>query len=55
MPYFIHWKIVPTPAVFRDAFHTDIPRLKGQIGRMTLLQLPNIDMVQVIKSKQSGT
>ena len=43
------------PSVFRDAFRTGIPRLKGQIGRMTLVPWPNIAIVQVMKSKQSGT
>ncbi len=42
------------PAVFRDAFRTGIPRLKGQIGRMTLVQWPNIAIVQVVKSKHTG-
>ncbi len=41
--------------VFRDAFRTGIPRLPGQIGRMVLVQWPNIAIVQVIKSKQAGT
>jgi len=41
--------------VFRDAFRTGIPRLAGQIGRMTLVQWPNMAIVQVIKSKQAGT
>lgn len=40
--------------VFRDAFRTGIPRLPGQIGRMTLVEWPNIAIVQVIKSKQTG-
>jgi hypothetical protein len=40
--------------VFRDAFRTGIPRLAGQTGRMTLVQWPNIAIVQVIKSKQVG-
>ncbi len=43
------------PTVFRDAFRTGIPRLKGQIGRMTLVEWPNIAIVQVIKFKQAGT
>jgi len=43
------------PNVFRDAFRTGIPRLAGQIGRMTLVEWPNIAIVQVVKSKQSGT
>jgi len=42
-------------SVFRDAFRTGMPRLAGQIGRMTLVPWPNIAIVQVIKSKQSGT
>lgn len=42
------------PTVFRDVFRTGIPRLKGQIGRMTLVQWPNIAIVQVMKSKPSG-
>jgi transposase-like protein len=41
--------------VLLDAFRTGIPRLSGQIGRMTLVRWPNIAMVQVIKSKQAGT
>jgi transposase-like protein len=40
--------------VFRDAFRTGIPRSKGQTGRMTLVEWPNIAIVQVIKSKQAG-
>jgi hypothetical protein len=43
------------PNVFRDAFRTGIPRLAGQIGRMVLVECPNIAIVQVVKSKQSGT
>jgi transposase-like protein len=43
------------PGVFRDEFRTGIPRLVGQIGRMTLVEWPNIAIVQVMKSKQSGT
>lgn len=43
------------PSVFRDAFRSGIPRLAGQIGRMTLVEWPNLAIVQVIKSKQSGT
>ncbi len=43
------------PNVFRDAFRTGIPRLAGQIGRMTLVEWPNIAIVQVVKSKSSGT
>jgi transposase-like protein len=43
------------PHVFRDAFRTGIPRLAGQIGRMTLVEWPNIAIVQVVKSKSSGT
>ena len=41
-------------SVFRDAFRTGIPRSKGQTGRMTLVEWPNIAIVQVIKSKQDG-
>jgi transposase-like protein len=41
--------------VLLDAFRTGIPRLPGQIGRMTLVRWPNIALVQVIKSKQAGT
>lgn len=41
-------------SVFRDAFRTGIPRSKGQTGRMTLVEWPNIAIVQVIKSKQAG-
>ena len=41
-------------SVFRDAFRTGIPRSKGQAGRMTLVEWPNIAIVQVIKSKQAG-
>jgi len=41
-------------SVFRDAFRTGIPRSKGQTGRMTLVEWPNIAIVQVIKSKQTG-
>ena len=43
------------PAIFRDALRTGIPRLPGQIGRMTLVPWPNIAIVQVIKSKPAGT
>jgi hypothetical protein len=43
------------PTVFRDAFRTGIPRLTGQIGRMTLVEWPNIGIVQVVKSKTAGT
>jgi hypothetical protein len=43
------------PNLFRDAFRTGIPRLAGQIGRMTLVEWPNSTMVQVVKSKSSGT
>lgn len=43
------------PNVFRDAFRTGIPRLVGQIGRMTLVEWPNIAIVQVVKSKIAGT
>jgi transposase-like protein len=43
------------PNVFRDAFRTGIPRLAGQIGRMTLVEWPNIAIVQVVKSKIVGT
>jgi len=43
------------PNVFRDAFRTGIPRLAGQIGRMNLVEWPNIAIVQVVKSKSSGT
>lgn len=43
------------PNVFRNAFRTGIPRLAGQIGRMTLVEWPNIAIVQVVKSKSSGT
>jgi hypothetical protein len=43
------------PSVFRDAFRTGIPRLKGQIGRMKLVQWPNIAIVQVMKSRSAGT
>lgn len=42
------------PNVFRDAFRTGIPRLAGQIGRMVLVEWPNIAIVQVVKSKSSG-
>ena len=41
-------------SVFRDAFRTGLPRSKGQTGRMTLVEWPNIAIVQVIKSKQAG-
>jgi hypothetical protein len=41
--------------VFRDAFRTGIPRLAGQIGRMTLVAWPNIGIVQVVKSKIART
>ena len=41
--------------VLLDAFRTGIPRLPGQIGRMTLVRWPNIALVQVIKSKRAGT
>lgn len=41
--------------VLLDAFRTGIPRLPGQIGRMTLVRWPNIALVQVIKSKQAGS
>jgi len=41
-------------SVFRDAFRTGLPRSKGQTGRMTLVEWPNITIVQVIKSKQAG-
>jgi len=41
-------------SVFRDAFRTGLPRSKGQTGRMTLVECPNITIVQVIKSKQAG-
>jgi len=41
-------------SVFRDAFRSGIPRSKGQTGRMTLIEWPNILIVQVIKSKQAG-
>lgn len=41
-------------SVFRDAFRTGIPRSAGQTGRMTLVEWPNIAIVQVIKSKQAG-
>jgi len=41
-------------SVFRNAFRTGIPRAKGQTGRMTLVEWPNIAIVQVIKSKQAG-
>jgi transposase-like protein len=40
--------------IFREAFRTGIPRLPGQIGRMTLVEWPNIAIVQVIKSKSAG-
>jgi transposase-like protein len=43
------------PNVFRNAFRTGIPRLAGQIGQMILVEWPNIAIVQVVKSKQSGT
>jgi transposase-like protein len=43
------------PNVFRDAFRTGIRRLAGQIGRMTLVEWPNIAIVQVVKSKAAGT
>jgi transposase-like protein len=39
--------------VFRDAFRTGIPRMKGQIGRMTLVEWSNIAIVQVMKSRRS--
>lgn len=42
-------------SVLLDTFRTGIPRLPGQIGRMTLVRWPNIALVQVIKSKQAGT
>lgn len=41
-------------SVFRNAFRTGIPRAAGQTGRMTLVEWPNIAIVQVIKSKQEG-
>jgi len=41
-------------SVFRDAFRSGLPRAKGQTGRMTLIEWPNILIVQVIKSKQAG-
>jgi hypothetical protein len=41
-------------SVFREAFRTGIPRSAGQTGRMTLVEWPNIAIVQVIKSKQEG-
>ncbi len=41
-------------SVFRDAFHTGMPRAKGQTGRMTLVECSNIAIVQVVKSKQAG-
>ena len=41
--------------VLLDAFRTGVPRLPGQIGRMTLVRWPNIALVQVIKSKPAGT
>jgi len=43
------------PNVFRNAFRTGIPRMAGQIGRMILVEWPNIAIVQVVKSKSSGT
>ena len=41
-------------SVFRNAFRTGIPRAAGQTGRMTLVEWPNIAIVQVIKSKHEG-
>jgi len=41
-------------SVFRDAFRSGLPRAKGQTGRMTLIEWPNILIVQVIKSKSAG-
>ena len=40
--------------VFRDAFRSGIPRMRGQKGRMTLVEWPNIAIVQVIKAKRAG-
>jgi hypothetical protein len=40
--------------VFWEAFRTSIPRLPGQIGRMALVEWPNIAIAQVIKSKLAG-
>lgn len=44
-------------SAFRDAFRTGIPRLAGQIGRMTLVAWPQIAIVQVLKPHpgSSGT
>jgi hypothetical protein len=38
----------------REALQTGIPLSKGQTGRLTLVEWPNITFVQVIKSKQVG-
>jgi hypothetical protein len=43
------------PDVVRDAFRTVIPRLVGLIGRMTLMQWPEIAIAQVMKSRQLKT
>jgi hypothetical protein len=41
-------------SVFRNVFRTGIPRAADRTGRMTLVEWPNIAIVQVIKSKQAG-
>jgi hypothetical protein len=39
-------------SVVRDVFRTGIPRYQNQTGRMTLVEWPNIAIVQVIKSRR---